>query len=452
MRKTERFQSQCQMQRQREMARGYVFLLPLLIVVLTLATGISSLDNGLAPTPTMGWLHWERFLCNVDCEEDPHNCISEQLYMQMADIMAAEGWKDVGYSYVCIDDCWLASTRDANHRLQPDPKRFPSGMKKLADYVHSKGLKLGIYQDVGTYTCAGYPGSYGYYELDAQTFADWGVDLLKFDGCNFINLDIMIEGYKNMSLALNKTGRDIVYSCEWPFYLWPFKEPNYTDIKKYCNHWRNYGDIDDSWGSVKTIIDWTANHQSLIAPVAGPGGWNDPDMLVIGNFGLSRDQQMTQMALWAIMAAPLLMSNDLRNIDADSKALLQNRYVIAINQDPLGVQGQRVSKLRNFELWSRPLAGGGFAYAVVNRAEIGGPQKFSIVVFSLDSGKACQKECLVTQILPAFRFQGIHVLTSVLEFWVNPTGTVLFTVFPHSTGSSRKVEALSSNMDRRSNL
>ncbi|GCC34561.1 hypothetical protein chiPu_0013036 [Chiloscyllium punctatum] len=417
MRKTERFQSQCQMQRQREMARGYVFLLPLLIVVLTLATGISSLDNGLAPTPTMGWLHWERFLCNVDCEEDPHNCISEQLYMQMADIMAAEGWKDVGYSYVCIDDCWLASTRDANHRLQPDPKRFPSGMKKLADYVHSKGLKLGIYQDVGTYTCAGYPGSYGYYELDAQTFADWGVDLLKFDGCNFINLDIMIE-----------------------------------DIKKYCNHWRNYGDIDDSWGSVKTIIDWTANHQSLIAPVAGPGGWNDPDMLVIGNFGLSRDQQMTQMALWAIMAAPLLMSNDLRNIDADSKALLQNRYVIAINQDPLGVQGQRVSKLRNFELWSRPLAGGGFAYAVVNRAEIGGPQKFSIVVFSLDSGKACQKECLVTQILPAFRFQGIHVLTSVLEFWVNPTGTVLFTVFPHSTGSSRKVEALSSNMDRRSNL
>eukprot|EP00061_Rhincodon_typus_P005210 g24459.t1 len=120
--------------------------------------------------------------------------------------------------------------------------------------------------------------------------------------------------------------------------------PNYTDIKKYCNQWRNYGDINDSWGSVKTIIDWTANHQSLIAPVAGPGGWNDPDMLVIGNFGLSRDQQMTQMALWAIMAAPLLMSNDLRNIDADSKALLQNQYVIAINQDPLGVQGQRVSK------------------------------------------------------------------------------------------------------------
>ncbi|GCB79536.1 hypothetical protein scyTo_0018764 [Scyliorhinus torazame] len=191
-----------------------------------------------------------------------------------------------------------------------------------------------------------------------------------------------------MSLALNRTGRDIVYSCEWPFYLWPFKK------------------------------------------------------LVIGNFGLSKNQQITQMALWAIMAAPLLMSNDLRNIDPDSKALLQNRYIIAINQDPLGIQGQRVNKLRDFELWSRPLAGGGYAYAVVNRAEIGGPQKFSIVVFGLDDGKACRQECLITQILPVFQFQGINLLTSVLDFWVNPTGTVLFTVFPHSTDSSLKMETL----------
>ncbi|XP_078403047.1 alpha-galactosidase A [Cetorhinus maximus] len=424
----------------------------LFISLLWLGQGGWSLDNGLARTPIMGWLHWERFLCNVNCQEDPHNCISEQLYMQIADVMAAEGWKDVGYNYVCIDDCWLARTRDADHRLQPDPKRFPSGIKWLADYVHSKGLKLGIYQDVGTHTCAGYPGSYGYYELDAQTFADWGVDLLKFDGCNFINLDLLIEGYVNMSLALNQTGRDIVYSCEWPFYLWPFTKPNYTEIRKYCNHWRNHGDIDDSWGSVKNIIDWTALHQGLIAPIAGPGGWNDPDMLVIGNFGLSKDQQVTQMALWAIMAAPLLMSNDLRNIDPDAKALLQNRYIIAINQDPLGVQGRRVSKLYNFELWSRPLTGGGFAYAVLNRAEIGGPQKFSIVIFGLDDGKACQEECLVTQILPAFQFRGIHVLTSLLDFWVNPTGTVLFTVFPHSTDSSLKVGTLKGNKEQRSRL
>ncbi|XP_067832921.1 alpha-galactosidase A [Heptranchias perlo] len=400
----------------------------------------------------MGWLHWERFLCNIDCQGDPHNCISEQLYVQMADIMAAEGWKDVGYNYVCIDDCWLAATRDADHRLQPDPQRFPRGIKWLADYVHSKGLKLGIYQDVGTRTCAGYPGSFGYYELDARTFAEWGVDLLKFDGCNFANLDKLIEGYVNMSLALNQTGRDIVYSCEWPFYLWPFQKPNYMEIRKYCNQWRNYGDISDSWGTLKSIIDWTALHQSVIVPAAGPGGWNDPDMLIIGNFGLSRDQQITQMALWAIMAAPLLMSNDLRRIDPDSKTLLQNRYIIAINQDPLGIQGQRISKQHNFELWSRPLAGGGFAYAVVNRAEIGGPVKFSIGMFGLDEGKACQRECLVTQILPAFQFRGIEMLTSVLDFWVNPTGTILFTVFPHSTDPSLQVETLRGNMGPRPRL
>uniref|UniRef100_UPI00398F3A7C alpha-galactosidase A isoform X2 n=1 Tax=Pristiophorus japonicus TaxID=55135 RepID=UPI00398F3A7C len=427
-------------------------LLALLITALWLARGGQALDNGLARTPVMGWLHWERFLCNIDCQADPHNCISEHLYMQMADIMAAEGWKDVGYNYVCIDDCWLASTRDSDHRLQPDPKRFPSGIKRLADYVHSKGLKLGIYQDVGTHTCAGYPGSFGYYELDAQTFAEWGVDLLKFDGCNFINLDMLIEGYVNMSLALNQTGRDIVYSCEWPFYMWPFKKPNYTEISKYCNHWRNYGDISDSWDSVKSVIDWTAYHQTVIAPVAGPGGWNDPDMLVIGNFGLSKDQQVTQMALWAIMAAPLLMSNDLRNIDPHAKALLQNRYIIAINQDPLGVQGVRIGKQHNFELWSRPLADGGFAYAIVNRAEIGGPLKFSVMMFGLDDGKACLGECLVTQILPDFQFRGIAVLTSVVDFWVNPTGTALFTVFPHSTEPSVKGRSLRGSTRPRSRL
>ncbi|XP_078003972.1 alpha-galactosidase A isoform X2 [Phascolarctos cinereus] len=251
-----------------------------LALVLTLVDvpGVTALDNGLALTPTMGWLHWERFTCNVDCVEDPENCISEQLFMQMADLMVSEGWKDVGYEYVCIDDCWLASKRDENGRLKADPKRFPSGIRHLANYVHSKGLKLGIYQDVGTLTCAGYPGSYGYYDIDAKTFADWGVDLLKFDGCNSKDLESLVEGYKYMSFALNKTGRSILYSCEWPLYMRPFQEPNYTEIRQYCNHWRNYGDIFDSWSSVKSILAWTASKQESLVPAAGPGGWNDPDM------------------------------------------------------------------------------------------------------------------------------------------------------------------------------
>ncbi|PIO12834.1 hypothetical protein AB205_0121280 [Aquarana catesbeiana] len=155
-----------------------------------------------------------------------------------------------------------------------------------------------------------------------------------------------------MAMALNRTGRDIVYSCEWPLYARQESHVNYTEVAEYCNSWRNFGDIDDSWGSVKTIVDFTAALQEQLVPAAGPGAWNDPDMLVIGNFGLSYDQQVTQMALWAIMAAPLLMSNDLREISKESTALLQNQEVIAINQDPLGIQGYRLLKVIKDSFWN----------------------------------------------------------------------------------------------------
>ncbi|NXG45501.1 AGAL galactosidase, partial [Psilopogon haemacephalus] len=393
-----------------------------------------ALDNGLARTPPMGWLHWERFLCATDCATDPHRCVSEQLFVEIADVMAAEGWRDAGYEFVCIDDCWMAPTRDKRGRLQADPKRFPSGIRKLADYVHSKGLKLGIYSDVGNKTCAGFPGSYNHYDLDAQTFASWGVDLLKFDGCNSGSLELLAEGYKRMSLALNKTGRSIVYSCEWPFYLRPVQQPNYTEIKQYCNHWRNYFDVYDSWSSIKSILDWTALHQDSIVKIAGPGGWNDPDMvsifvfllqLVIGNFGLSWDQAVTQMAMWAIMAAPLFMSNDLRHISPEAKWLLQNKEVIAINQDLLGKQGYRITKDKNFELWERPLLGQAYAVAVLNRHEIGGPQNFTFSLSILGNGLACNPACSVQQLLPASRDWGVYTWVSSLSVEVNPTGTVL---------------------------
>ncbi|KAJ8255148.1 hypothetical protein GJAV_G00201490 [Gymnothorax javanicus] len=381
-------------------------------------------------TPTMGWLHWERFMCNTDCDTDPHNCISEKLYMEMADMMVKDGWKLAGYEYVCIDDCWPSRDRDSQGRLQADPKRFPGGIKKLADYIHSKGLKLGIYADVGTKTCAGYPGSFGYYETDAETFAEWGVDLLKFDGCNMPNWTLLAGGYMNMSIALNKTGRSILYSCEWPLYEWPFTQPNYTAIKETCNHWRNFNDVYDSWSSLKTIMDWTASHQDLIAPVAGPGGWNDPDMLVIGNFGLSRDQQETQMALWAIIAAPLLMSNDLRAIDPQSRQLLQNPDVIAISQDPLGKQGTRKVKVNNFEVWQRPLSNGKLALAVTNRQEIGGPRRYPLALATLVVWRSCYTHCNVTQVLPQYQELGVQSLFSKLELVVNPTGTVLLVISP----------------------
>uniref|UniRef100_A0A8D0HF39 Alpha-galactosidase n=1 Tax=Sphenodon punctatus TaxID=8508 RepID=A0A8D0HF39_SPHPU len=402
--------------------------LALTLLLLLLVSPGEALENGLARTPPMGWLHWERFLCSTDCAGEPQACISEQLFMQMADLMVLEGWKDVGYQYICIDDCWMAFTRDEQDRLQPDPDRFPSGIRKLADYVHSKGLKLGIYGDVGNKTCAGFPGSYGYYDLDAQTFAEWGVDLLKFDGCNVNTVDQLADGYKNMSLAMNKTGRSIVYSCEWPLYMRPFHKPNYIEIKQYCNYWRNFADIYDAWNSVKNVLDWTAVHQDSIADVAGPGGWNDPDMLVIGNFGLSWDQQVTQMALWAMMAAPLLMSNDLRQITPQAKALLQNKAVIAINQDPIGKQGYRITKDNNFELWERPLSDGAYAIAVLNRQEIGGPQSFAFSTTFIVNGLACNPACSIRQILPTSEDWGLHNWISFLKLHVNPTGTVLLKV------------------------
>ncbi|KAG8448178.1 hypothetical protein GDO86_015316 [Hymenochirus boettgeri] len=384
-----------------------------------------SLRNGLALTPPMGWLHWERFLCETDCEKNPNNCVSEKLFMEMADKMVLDGWLDAGYQYLCIDDCWLAPKRDMNNRLQADPIRFPGGIKKLSDYVHARGLLLGIYQDVGTHTCAGYPGSQGYYDLDAQTFAEWGVDLLKFDGCYYGSLTNLEEGYRSMSMALNKTGRKIVFSCEWPFYARYIKKVNYTEVAEYCNSWRNFADISDSWASLKSVMDWTSAFQNEFVPVAGPGAWNDPDMLVIGNFGLSWDQQVTQMALWSIMAAPLLMSNDLRDISFESKALLQNQEVIYINQDPLGAQGYKVLKAGYFELWEKPLIKGSLAVSVTNRNEQGGPGNFLLSLSMLWSGRACKDNCFVTRLLPTRHIYGYVKDTSVLSLWVNPSGTVL---------------------------
>lgn len=330
---------------------------------------VQSRADGLALTPPMGWMAWERFRCDVDCKEDPDNCISEQLFRDMADRLFEDGWKELGYEYVIIDDCWMSKVRDKDGRLQPDPNRFPSGIAKLADYVHNRGLKLGIYADMGTATCMGFPGTtLDKIELDAQTFASWGVDYLKFDGCNSNALDQML-GYPLMSKALNATGRPIVYSCSWPVYIGSLPpEVNYTLLGEICHLWRNFDDIQDSWDSVTFLANWFFAHQDYIQPAAGPGRWNDPDMLIIGNFGLSLDQSRAQMALWAIMAAPLIMSNNLRILDNAARAILQNRDVISINQDPLGIQGRRLLKEKSaIEVFWRPLVDSASALVFLSR-------------------------------------------------------------------------------------
>uniref|UniRef100_A0A8C7D435 Alpha-galactosidase n=1 Tax=Oncorhynchus kisutch TaxID=8019 RepID=A0A8C7D435_ONCKI len=345
-------------------------LLPV-ISLLALTSATSALDNGLMRTPPMGWMSWERFRCNIDCENDPKNCISENLFRDMADRLAEDGWKEMGYDHVMIDDCWSSMLRDKDGRLQPDPQRFPGGIAKLARYLHDRGLKLGIYGDLGTHTCGGYPGTtLDKIDTDAQTFASWGVDFLKLDGC-YSNEEEQQKGYPLMSKALNATGRPIGYSCSWPAYRGGLPPSvNYTLLGEICNLWRNYDDIQDSWDSVQDITDWFFDNQEILQPEAAPGRWNDPDMLIIGNFGLSVDQSRSQMALWAIMAAPLIMSNNLRTLSSEARAILQNGAAIAINQDPMGVQGRRLLQERSqIEVYWRPLSQSASALVFLSRRQ-----------------------------------------------------------------------------------
>ncbi|XP_049700732.2 alpha-N-acetylgalactosaminidase [Helicoverpa armigera] len=353
-----------------------------MLVTLLLLVGVSStlaLDNGLALTPPMGWLTWERFRCITDCKKYPNECISENLIKRTADIMVSEGYLDAGYEYLGIDDCWLEKKRGPDGRMVPDKERFPSGMKALADYIHSKGLKFGMYEDYGNLTCAGYPGVLGNERLDIETFVEWEIDYLKLDGC-YIQPENMDAGYPAFGQMLNETGRSILYSCSWPAYQEDAKMlPDYASIAQHCNMWRNWDDIEDSWASMTKIMNWFGDNQDRLAKHAGPGHWNDPDMLLIGNFGLTIDQARVQMAVWSILAAPLLMSVDLATIRPEFKEILLNKDVIAVNQDPLGKQGLRVWKKTErgarsrLEVWRRELQGDAQALAFVSQRDDGIP-------------------------------------------------------------------------------
>ncbi|XP_013069940.2 alpha-galactosidase A-like isoform X3 [Biomphalaria glabrata] len=389
-----------------------------------------ALDNGLALAPPMGWLSWERFRCNVDCVNDPDNCISERLFMKVADLMVSEGFKDAGYEYVNIDDCWLAKERDSNGRLVADPDRFPSGIKALANYIHSKGLKLGIYEDFGSKTCAGYPGSEFYMELDAQTFADWDVDMLKFDGCNSDPKD-MPYGYPVMQFFLNKTGHPMVFSCEWPLYEWAHRLPvsNYGNIAKVCNLWRNYVDVTDSWESVLSIIDFYGQNTGNFSYYAKPGAWNDPDMLVVGDFGLSIYQQKAQMAMWALFASPLMMSFDLRSIDPQAKALLLNKNIIAINQDPLGNQAIRLFEVPgSISVWLKKLSKpGSVAIGVLNKDNEGTPIPYKTSFADLGFKNA--NGYSMTEAFEG-KSMGSYSLTEQFVLYIEPTSIFLFIADP----------------------
>lgn len=332
------------------------FLLPLALMGLTLSSSAQTSEM-VAATPPMGWNSWNHFKGKVD----------DAVIRAQADAMVASGMRDAGYRYINIDDTWEAD-RDAQGNIQTNSK-FPD-MKALADYVHSKGLKLGIYSSPGGKTCAKYEGSLGHEEQDARTYASWGIDYLKYDLCGLREQmkaapsqeaahKIMVDAYIKMRDALRSTGRPIVYSlCQYgndAVWRWG------ADVGG--NLWRTTGDISDKYTSMAQI----GFSQAGLAKFAGPGHWNDPDMLEIGNGGMNTEEYRTHMSLWAILAAPLLAGNDLTTMTPETRELLTNRDVIAIDQDKAGRQGDRVWTEGPIEVWIRPLGDGGNAIGIFNR-------------------------------------------------------------------------------------
>jgi alpha-N-acetylgalactosaminidase len=287
----------------------------------------------------------------------------------MADKLVELGLSKLGYTYVNIDDCWSEIERGPTGELREDKSRFPHGISWLSEYIHSKGLHFGMYTDIGTKTCGGYPGlAGGHLHQDVDQFVSWKIDSLKVDGC-YANVEDMSVEYSALSQVLNSTKRPILYSCSWPAYQGDHCEnpQDMETLKAKCNLWRNYGDIDDSWISVESIVKYWARTtpEDIMVSAAGPGHWNDPDMLLVGNPGLSISEQRAQFALWAILAAPLYISTDLRSISSDTLSILINEEVIAINQDPAGRQGYVLSDESWYRTWVRPLGGGSDKFAVL---------------------------------------------------------------------------------------
>jgi len=316
--------------------------------------GLDAPKPAIASTPPMGWNSWNKFGCNID----------EVKIRAVADAMSSSGMKEAGYQYVVIDDCWQKD-RAADGTIQADPERFPSGIKALADYVHSRGLKFGLYSDAGAKTCGGRPGSAGYEFQDARTWASWGVDYVKYDWCYTGTRDAE-AAYTLMAKALRASGRDIVLSiCEWGDNKpaeWAYKAGHL---------WRTTGDIRDSWdkdeGYSHSFL-WILDHNADLWKNSGPNQWNDPDMLEVGNGGMTDTEYRAHFSLWAMLAAPLIAGNDLSTMDKATLDILTNRDIIAVDQDALGQQARRVAKDGDFEIWVRPLTGGDRAVVLFNRS------------------------------------------------------------------------------------
>ncbi|PAA71728.1 hypothetical protein BOX15_Mlig021709g1, partial [Macrostomum lignano] len=408
--------------------KAYIMAQHLLLLTLLALLALKPaccLDNGVAMQPPMGWLTWQRFRCVTDCDTYPDTCIGEKLIRDTADRMAQDGWLASGYEFVTVDDCWASHQRDAQGRLQGDPDRFPGGMRALADYVHSRGLKFGIYADYGNLTCGGYPGSINNLQLDAQTFASWGVDLVKLDGC-YSDPAKQAAGYAQFGSYLNKTGRPIVFSCSYPAYQEKKSSIDSALLQKTCSMWRIYGDIQDSWASVASIIDYWGSNDANMSTWNGPQHWNDPDMVIVGDFGLSPVQQEAQMAFWCLWSAPLILSLDLRSVPTDSARILRNALAIAINKDPMGYQGRLLFKRGDVQLWRKLMSRGDFAFVLYYNSDGGTPARLGVSLkdLALPAGLKPPFDCVdVFTFASAGRFADTD---TAVNFDVLPSGGVRF--------------------------
>jgi alpha-galactosidase len=326
-------------------------LLAALLVACALAAPAHALDDGLARTPPMGWNTFNRFGCDIN----------EQLVRESADAMVSSGMRAAGYRYVNLDDCWMAFSRDSRGRLRADPARFPGGIPALATYVHRRGLKLGLYTDLGTRTCAGFPGLQGHEQDDLRRIASWGVDYLKVDFCHTsqaVRRDPR-PYFARVRDILRATRRPIVFSIV----TWGIGAPWHWGAR--TGHlWRVSPDLLDRWSSLLKVV----RRNRRLARYAGPGGWNDADMLQVGNGSMTATEYRAHFSLWAMMASPLLAGNDLRRMDAATRRTLLNREVIAVDQDRAGIQGHLARSRRGREVWVKRLRGGDRTVLLFNRA------------------------------------------------------------------------------------
>ena len=387
---------------------AFVFSAAVIAVSNMVSDRAHALPRGLAATPPMGWNSWNAFGCDIH----------EQLIRETVDALVASGMAAAGYEYINLDDCWMAYERNSDGHLQPDPLRFPSGIAGIADYIHARGLKLGIYSSAGTLTCAGRPGSLGYETRDAARFAEWGVDYLKYDNCGDHLGRTAIQRYTAMRDALLATGRPIMFSiCNWGL------EHVHTWGAKVGHLWRTTHDILGNWDRVMWILD----QQVGLASYSGPGGWNDPDMLEVGNPGLASIESRAHFSLWAILNAPLIAGNDVRTMSAETQAILTDPDIIAVNQDWGGIQGHRIRDDGEQEIWYKPMSDDSAAVVLLNRSSSIAP----IAITSSEIHLAPSPEYVVTDLWT----NKIVVVRDRFEAIVPAHGAVMIRVSPqHNDG------------------